>query len=351
MMNSLKGKAGTRYELADSLRGVAAVLVVTGHLLVRDSELMKSSFFLHLLYCVHLPIFFFFAGFFSKKSFKKSLWTVTKQKAIRLLLPYLMWSSVAVLAKSVLDILHGEWILLSSAQMWIHTLLYADSMWFFLSLFLMHVLFRGLYEIWRKKPIVAICAAIVAYMLPMESVLSLHETQAMMPYFSLGLLAASYEGARARYDAYWKPMVIAAPVILLCAPMYVEIAYSNRMSYGLPMLLSACICTAVTSAFCVICKLLFNRFRVLSKAFSVLGKFSMEIYCVHMMFVNYLPIRIPQFLVEGPEWISDIAYFALAFTMGWIIVLLSHFVLNRIPIYRWFMLGQFPQQYKEKEIT
>lgn len=338
-----------RNESADSLRGLAAVLVIAGHLIVRDLERISTpNYFFSMLYCVHMPIFFFFAGLFAKSGLEKDLRQLGSEKAARLLVPYITWSSVAVVARAVLLILQGQWNFVDSLRQWVHTLLYADSMWFFLSLFTMHIFFWIVTKLWNKNHILAIVFSAICYLMPLSGFLSLHNTQCMMPYFALGLLAAHHKQTVLSFAfKKHKLLVVAAIVVFFVMPVYIVNASQWRLDEGINLIWGGMLSTLTASAVCILSESIMCKIRAVRKLFLLFGKYSMELYCIHMLFVNYFPISAPDRVIAMPEFILDIFYFILALGIGLMCVALSFVIFNRIPLYRRFMLGQWPQANNE----
>ena len=351
MTNHMQAKSTPRNQTADALRGAAAVLVIVGHLFARDASLMQTeNRFYYLISCIHVGIFFFFAGYFAKSGLKKGLARFVGQKAIRLLVPYVMWSSAAIAAKALLAFLQGAWNAQKTIHELLHSLIYGDSAWFFLSLFLMHLFFWCIYNgYWAYKWTgVLILAAL--YLLPMPEEFMLHKTQTMMPFFAIGMLAAyKKEWLQSFFNKHRLMIRIFALAICLAAPLFMDIAFAYGMSYGILLILSNLLSMLAACAVCLLIHWLFDKVPVLNKAFVWIGVYSMEVYCIHMIFVSYLPITLPTAVLNMPEIVPNVIYLLLACLMALIIAALSQFILNRIPIYRWFMLGQWPKSFKNKK--
>lgn len=351
MFHFTKAGAASRNESADSLRGIAAILVITGHMLVRDAELLPDPNYLrYTLYCVHMPLFFFFAGFYARSALQGSFWELLKQKAPRLLVPYVMWSSVAVAAKAAISLLQGQWDGEQVLYTWGDTLLYARSAWFFLVLFTLFCLFWLLHWVYRKSPVAAVALAVIVYFLPISMVLALHRAQTMIPYFALGLLVRQKKTIISQFSRdHGNKLLWAALLVLAVTPLYIVQASKTRLVYGFEMLLSNCVCVLTTATVCILGEAVMKKVQPLRKMFRLFGEYSMELYCIHMMFVNFLPIPIPQKILSMPEPIVDILYLAMALVLAFMIVAASCWIFNRIPIYRWLMLGQWPRRIKSEE--
>lgn len=335
-----------RDHMADSLRGFAAILVIAGHLISRDIAMLPTPYwFLDDLTFIHMPLFFFFGGYFSLHSLRESLPHLLGQKALRLLLPYGMWSSVAVAAKTAAALLQGTFSVGQTLSHWGSTLLFAESMWFFVSLFIVHVagwfLLRAL-DRWHAG---ALFLPLVLTLLPGSSIFAWHKTQEMLPFFVLGMLMAR-QHLPYRIDKLTPPrqavLCLVALAVLTATPVYIPTLSAFRAQQG-PLLIVCCAGEFfIFAAAMVLLCCLFSLSRPLLRVFGWLGRYSMQLYCLHMFFVKYFAVAAPSFLFAWPQAVSSVCYFALAFVVGTVCASLSWAVLDRIPLYRLLMLGQGP---------
>ena len=95
-----------RTEWIDYAKGIGIILVVYGHLLSSDYHAgvaIPKQFFLlsdSLVYSFHVPLFFFLAGLFTRRSLsRRSVGQFITDKAKLLLYPYLVWSFLQSLAE------------------------------------------------------------------------------------------------------------------------------------------------------------------------------------------------------------------------------------------------------------
>jgi membrane-bound acyltransferase YfiQ involved in biofilm formation len=84
----------------------------------------------------------------------------------------------------------------------------------------------------------------------------------------------------------------------------------------------------------------------IQKSLSVLGNYSLQIYCIHMVFVEYVVVRYPAGIYGWPLAAVDLLYVLMGAVVSFLCVGMSYAVLDRIPIYRWIMLGKWPQKTK-----
>lgn len=333
-----------RDRTADAVRGFAATLVIAGHLIIRDSTGLPAPYwFGKVLDFIHMPLFFFFGGYFSLSALHRSCPELLRQKAHRLLVPYVMWSSVAAAAKVAAGLLQGTFAFASALTLWIQTLLFAQSMWFFVSLFTVHVIgwvFVRALDRWHGW---AFILPLLLALLPGSEVFAWHKTQEMLPFFVLGILMAR-ERIPCRLDAVTPRMQIllclSSLAVLAASPAYILVLAACRERQG-PSLLVCCAGELLLSiAALVLLSCLFSVCRPLARFFSWLGRYSMQLYCLHMFFVKYFAVTLPAALLTLPQAVSSVCYFVAALGVGITCAVLSWAVLDRIPLYRLLMLGQ-----------
>ncbi len=127
-------KIQNRIEWVDALKFLGIFAIYLGHFGKAIGKLFPFVF----LY--HVPLFFFVSGFFARSTKKPSL-TYYKDKALQLMLPYFVFSLVALIYFSVINnwrfsqIIDVAWRFL----MGIRNNLYAETLWFFPCLFIIEV--------------------------------------------------------------------------------------------------------------------------------------------------------------------------------------------------------------------
>ena len=93
---------GIRYDWIDSCKGFAIICVVAGHVLTNgfSSNILSSgalNIVVSIIYCFHMPLFFFINGFLQKPYFEEDTRTFFKKalfKVLILLIPYFFFSIV-----------------------------------------------------------------------------------------------------------------------------------------------------------------------------------------------------------------------------------------------------------------
>jgi fucose 4-O-acetylase-like acetyltransferase len=91
-----------RLDWVDTARGIGIILVVYGHALRGHVTAGAFDAGWHadaqdaVIYSFHMPLFFFLAGLFARRSLSKGVGVFVREKAVTLVYPYFLWSVVSV---------------------------------------------------------------------------------------------------------------------------------------------------------------------------------------------------------------------------------------------------------------
>lgn len=186
----------------DSLRGVAIVAVVVGHVIVAAYQGVRAAPLpLRLLFTVltsfHVQLFAFVAGYLTKSLGgvrARAAWI--GQRALRLLLPLAAWTTVIWLGAGM----PGGLPLL--ARMLVDSDKGVKGLWFFAALFTASVLFALIS--WNEP--LMVCVTTVLTLAPFTShVLDLTRGERLLPFLVVGYLAKKH-GWR---TGWWAPVLYA----------------------------------------------------------------------------------------------------------------------------------------------
>ncbi len=177
-----------RNEGMDAAKGIAIFLVVWGHLLTGTQEALGV-----LINSCHMPAFFFVSGFFASGSCERySAQEYLRKKAGSLLVPYLVWSLVALIANGLPLLVKGD--LVGFITEFTDVFLYARSVWFFPVLFLTELCFYMVRKCAGRLPYGYYGYGFLAWgllalgiaMSGKGQVLSIFKLAWLFPYFLLG---------------------------------------------------------------------------------------------------------------------------------------------------------------------
>lgn len=158
----------------DIAKGIAIVLMVVGH-----CDQLIPHWLFRTIFSFHLPLFFFFSGFFF--STKRTIWEECKHSAKALLVPYLITGVVVIglnyLLYSPEKALHSlSGLLMASMGRRDLKMIFpysAGPIWFLCALFWCRVLFRIIYEINGKWSAFVALIIGVGFMVLGKSVINL----------------------------------------------------------------------------------------------------------------------------------------------------------------------------------
>ena len=171
----------------DIAKAIGIYLVITGHLLSAQAQAGHA-----LIYLVHMPLFFWISGYFLYGSVKKhSIAENVRNKTGTLLIPFLVWSGVALLANLAVSFLNGSLCLQVISSGFYEIYMQARSMWFLLILFLAQLLVLLVHRL-MKKQFIKLETGIMLFtwfilILPLpDQLFSLDKFKWMFPYLILG---------------------------------------------------------------------------------------------------------------------------------------------------------------------
>ncbi|MBO4457794.1 MAG: acyltransferase family protein [Butyrivibrio sp.] len=324
----------------DIYKAIAIVMVVYGHVLANTSDIYTGF-----ISFVHMPIFYFVSGYFLYKELKKySEKELLKKKCRRLLVPYFVWSFVAFAASAGIMILSkkadGSTLLSEAVQVFV----YARSVWFFVQLFLAHVLFIILHKITDKK-IIRAALNLIAWALLIvfcnTEILCMWKIKWLYGFLLLGYACSEYNLLEVIRSAKLSLLCISF-AIFLCLWIAVTLissgAYSGDLIYGFDEMsfsgkilmteISVWACGITGMATLYLASLFMSR----SKVFDILcrmGGYTLDIYVAHMMIIFVIK------MIPMPENGVFLLSFIVAFFFLCIpIYLMAKYILRKIKLYR-----------------
>ncbi len=348
-MNVNYSNVKQRNQVADVEKFLAAVLVVSGHLIAHDKNQLPSPYyFFNILAVAHMPLFCIISGWFSGTLMGMPFTRMLKKAEIRLLLPYLVWSSVAVFAKMGRSLLDRSFSLSNSVHLWIKTVLFGTSVWFFLALFLIWILGWGVFRVESKSGWLAILAvfAIMIIPIPYESdIYALSRLHDLFPIFYLGFYINRKRTVLLRL--FRKNSVISffifscvCIITLLLIPKVSTICLGWFDCHILTPF-RIVIEISVLSAVFMPAGWIIHKGRNLEACLAKMGYFSMDIYCIHMMFVEYLSFQMPDSIISANQIYSSLAYFVEAIIITVFCVAIAWILRQYVKPYRCLMTGKW----------
>jgi fucose 4-O-acetylase-like acetyltransferase len=277
---------------ADVIRGIAIVLVVLGHvnrgILDGRAELWQQSLSAldFCLYSVHMPAFFYVAGYFTFTSLqRRAPFSYIVERWNNIIYPYIVWSCITA-------IIHYLMVGITKIN---HHVTFDDLiniwwrpiniLWFLYALLVMQLVSVAL----KRRPgsfiAIALCAAGFATIAPDLIRLSIAgKTAFHMPYFAIGFAIASR-------GLPMLPIIRSTKLnsLLLAAFWSVGCALAIRSGFGDPSPIFFTPLSLIGVAMLTSFASLIVRTNTVGKHISALGKASLPIYLMHSFALATVP--------------------------------------------------------------
>lgn len=282
-----RAQASSRAAWVDVAKGGGIVLVVLGHALIGmvDARLLSGNGLgaraHYLIYTFHMPLFFFLAGLFVQPRLERDASGFARGMFTRVAWPYFLWASLQSLVIAALGGLVNRAEDFGPARfvelLWEPT----AQFWFLQSLFVMQLLAWLALPRWGAGRVLLLCIAlrvlpeIDALHLPVAAVQMLR----FAPFFMLGAWIGPWlvrRGAQARVS---RACIVAA----VAAIAWLAAALGVR-SLGLGYWSVAALPAAFAGSIALIAASFALRGRG-AAAVAALGRASMAIYVLHVLFV------------------------------------------------------------------
>lgn len=281
----------------DIAKGFAMYLVVLGHLL---NQLAGDPAVI-INFC-HMPTMFLISGYLLSSSLRRSTpGQVLKKKLRGLLLPYLAWSAVSFAANVARMAVSGVVSCEGVTREAVDIFLYARSVWFLVQLFLAFLVFLAVFQISRRLPIgigvlgvaVWLCLALL---LP-DRLLATYKFKWLFPFFLAGYLLAEKPKLFSQVKERGLDRILMGASLLfplLAAAVfrddlfwqYTDFRYDSAVAvlYGI----LCCIISGLGIMLIFTIARGLSRCR-LKKGCVEIGRYSMDIYVVHMLLIKFIP--------------------------------------------------------------
>ncbi len=265
----------------DIFKGLAIVLVVSGHIILKNWEGALDSHPAYTwIYSFHMPIFFFISGFlihytFADKSAVKGLW----RKSLALLVPYFVWcflidpfanrSSLPTLIYIFTD---------THPKYWFVCLLFVFSALFYVG----QMAIKGEKGVWMGGFLGFLFLGVAQYFYPCEL---FSRGLQFYPLYFFGVLASEYRLNENKL-IYQEPLLsISLVAFFICSLCYCHVD-NHLLNKLCKLLASFSICYI---ALFYMHKGFLNADSRLSKVLMYVGKNTIVIYLTHFFFVQMYP--------------------------------------------------------------
>lgn len=289
-------KCSDRLYYIDSLKGIAIILVILGHLIqfVWYPENYRETFGFQVIYSFHMGFFMMLSGFTVKTVHNsyKDLSLVILKKFINLILPFLCWAIIRHLVFCGPNIM----VVLQYTE---------NGLWFLHALFCIYTIFIvSMYPMKNKSKLIRyiwlfiVCIAIRKISAETGYAWSTIKIASFYSCFCLGYILADNKDwllnkKRVKYYVLTLPFFIFL-VWLKSSPDWQQYSYITRLQssflYSMIVVLMA---TLPLVSVCIYCSKTLKQIGIES-----IGKDTLGIYAIHFFVIgtySYLPLRIQQF--------------------------------------------------------
>ncbi len=342
-----------------TVRGIAIILVVYGHVIQHTMVPRGEDFFLNpifrVIYTFHMPLFVFISGYLIAVSFsRRSVLEVFKMRCQSLLVPFISWGFLVFMAncflsivekKNVAEIIH--WPLNLIDQLLIHPLV-----WFLFTLFVLSCVLLCCIQLETRFGIIifAILYGLIL-LIPYNCSFSLFNIKWFYPFYAAGYFSNRYK--LNLNNPRISGIMFAAAVVLFAVLIQYwtnqDYIYINKMSFD-----SAQYWGEVLRFFYrylmgflgILITFIVGKYISKKKAAPLLdfiGRYSLDIYLIQIFILEAIYPRVidrlgVSFNFNGPVFLAVYAPLAAAFFIG-LCLFLSTSLIKRNEILNRFLLG------------
>jgi fucose 4-O-acetylase-like acetyltransferase len=282
-----------RFQWVDIAKGIGIILVVYGHVMrgLDGSNLIdKRIFYLSdtFVYSFHMPLFFILSGLFFTRSIEKYMpGGLFVEKCKTILYPYIIWSLLQTGIEIVLSQFTNGKEELSS--LFTCLLVPRAQFWFLFALFFINIANLVIFKYLKQGGVIVLLVISLLYYLFSIQLSVFSATFKYLLFFNIGILGAAVflNGTCLQYLSKFKFLVIT--VLLFIVVEYFYIYQSFPVSY-LSLITALIGVLLVISISYKISKYAF------SKLLNLLGKYSFEIYILHILVTAGVRILLNNFL-------------------------------------------------------
>ena len=338
----------SRNKYIDIAKYAAIVMVVIGHI-IGELDVPRDTLnnFLHIVVNIsHMPVFYFISGYFLYSELHKySPSKIFLKKTKRLLIPYLIWSTISLIMNVALNTVKThtlDWSAILNET--VDIFIYSRSVWFLIELYLSISIILLCYKISQKNNkaflVLLILVYILLYAFGPREILSFFKFRWLFPFMVLGYAFKSPVGKR--IIDFWKSINLWQLISIPLIAIYVLLVMQNRTPENLfkisftnfnaesifdGLIYQIGSVFGMASVFSIATLLSkFNTDMLASR-----GTYSLDIYLIHMFLLHIIAIV---WKIKLPAIINSIAYIIISFVIVELIYFICKSILRKLKIYR-----------------
>lgn len=335
-----------RKTVIDSMKCIAIYLVVLGHLVNPQSKLFIA------INACHMPIFFLIAGYFSYHTLAlKPTSRIFLSKVQRLLIPYIVWSVIAVVANVGLLLLKERRATGTEIFSYLYNaLVNAKSVWFFITLFFVFCIML-LVKLTNNlnRPWIFLVLLLLILFLPNE-LFMFSKLKNYFPFFMVGFYSYQHKEKLIYIENKFRILlgilsITFLPLLLFLSDTiefinYAEFTYSSySVNKAITIYLFYFVMGLLSFGLVYYVSQIINHIGKVKYFFADVGRFSMDIYPIHMMLVKFIVI-VPAIMKTNCGVLNYVYYPLYSIFITWFCWILSKKILHKIKLYKCFMIGE-----------
>ena len=278
----------------DAIKGLAIILVIMGHIIGYSDPNSNHNILYQIIYSFHMPLFFFVSGFLVFDHFGPTLISWTKKKFIQLIIPYCIFTLFYFFILFYPTVQNFNYV----DAFFKYTI--SDSAWFlpvlFESLVILALCIEG--EKIIKKYSYIIFFIIVPLLIPalnLDSANIVHQVVFYSPFVIIGYLCCNMKDQLKR-NIVLIEIVGSGLFIILSLIKYGSLLPKFTISLEYLYYAYFLAMTGIILSW-IIVKLIIKV--NISLLFVICGIFSLELYLIHLVYINYFAFR------HWPQWIGS----------------------------------------------
>lgn len=329
-----KATASGRNLHVDALKGIMIVFVVWGHTIQTNHPLKVNSYYYLTFSSFVMPLFMLLSGYIISTQLRNTLPGFVKKYALRLILPFFVWSVIAFFTFHLYQKMSLPEYLFNLAIM------PSNGLWFLWALFLNSIVLFSVLKLvqvrkWERWENYLVIASIVLSRAASSEYFGLSDFKVYYTYYAAGFFACKYsDWLKDRRKIIYAVSIVGFPLLLMAFrsdkfPSFYPVLQNIFGDTGLARFIVSVYKYAI--AFMGMAVLSFLMELVRRTRFYTfccwLGAFTLDIYVIHGIFIMRC----------GPVLWQYLAVAAVALVCSLALTLL---VLRRFRITRMIFLGQ-----------
>ena len=312
----------------DILKGILIVLVVVGHALQSCFSAPTDYHPLFIfIYTFHMPLFIFVSGYFFSSCLKYDFKTLIEKKTKRLIIPLLLYSTILL----------GLFLASSSPKTLGRIYEVYVTYWYLICVYALTIAYY-LYKVGgvflKYTLALLLVTMIVFYNYTPPHILQDCQIIRQAIIFGIGIWFRENQERLANMKQGSKIAVIGCTLILAVAGIVIDRCTWGFNIFDFPSqirILDGILCSVV--AFIVLMPLIrLDTDNLIGKTFSYLGRYSLCVYLVHMLFFNF--IRYNSYELPESLWL------AAALSVVWLLLsVLAIGLLKRLKLSKPYFVG------------